>query len=101
MDFFPTKGLSKSATFSFLLLSLFLLLTGNVLAQKGSASVKGLARGQAAINKLSNRLPAVALRYGKSPNDLRQLLLQDSTLYIDDTNNLLYIDDAPEQTEKI
>ncbi len=100
MDFFPTEGLSKSATFSFLLLSLFLLLTGNILAQKSDASGRGLARGQAAINKLSARLPAVALRYGKSPSDLRKLLLQDSTLYIDDTNNLLYIDDAIEQTEK-
>ena len=100
IDFFSTKGLSKSATFSFLLLSLFLLLTGNVLAQDGDASVSGLARGQAAINKLSDRLPAVALRYGKSPSDLRQLFLQDSTIYIDDNDNLLYIDDAIEQTEK-
>ncbi|MDQ3749276.1 MAG: hypothetical protein M3367_09750, partial [Acidobacteriota bacterium] len=100
MDLSPTKSLSKSATFSILLFSLFLLLTGNLLAQKGNAYVRGLARGQAAINKLSNRLPAVALRYGKSPSDLRQLLLQDPTLYIDDTDNLLYIDDAPEETEK-
>ncbi len=100
MNLSPTKSLFKSATFSFLLLSLFLLLTGNVLAQKGNASIRGLARGQAAINKLSDRMPAVALRYGKSPSDLRQLLLKDSTLYIDDTDKLLYIDDATEQTEK-
>ncbi|MBA4182462.1 MAG: PKD domain-containing protein [Acidobacteria bacterium] len=100
MDLSPTRSLFKSATFSFLLLSLFLLLTGNVLAQKGDASVRGLARGQAAINKLSDRLPAVALRNGKSPNELRQLLLEDPTLYIDDNDKLLYIDDAPEETEK-
>ena len=98
MDLSPTKSLFKSATFSFLLLSLFLLLTGNVLAQKGDASVRGLARGQAAINKLSDRLPAVALRNGKSPNELRQLLLEDSTLYVDDTNSLFYVCDAPEET---
>ena len=101
IDFFSTKGLLKSATFSFLLLSLFLLLTANVFAQEGDASVNGLARGQAAINKLSDRLPAVALKYGKSPDDLRQLFLQDSTLYIDNNDNLLYIDDAPEETKKI
>ena len=100
MHFFPNKGLSKSATFSFLLLSLFLLLTGNIFAQKSNAPFKGLARGQAAINKLNDRLPAVALRYGKSPSDLRQLFLKDSTLHIDDTDKLLYIDDATEQTEK-
>ncbi len=80
MHLFPIKGLSKSAIFSFLLLSLVLLLAGNVLAQEGDASATGLARGQAAINKLSDRLPAIALRYGKSPSDLRQLFLQDSPL---------------------
>ena len=101
MRFFPTEGLSKSATFSFLLLSLFLLLTGNVIAQEGNAFIKGLVRGQAAINKLSDRLPAVASRYGKSASELRQLLLKDSTLHIDETDKLLYIDDATEQTEKL
>ncbi len=100
IDFFSTKGLSKPATFLFLLISLFLLLTGNVFAQKDDSFVSGVARGQAAINKLGDRLPAVALENGKSPDKLRQLFLEDPTLYIDETDKLFYIDDAPEETEK-
>jgi PKD repeat protein len=93
MYFPPTKSVSKFAAFFFILLSTF---TANTFAQNANASPKGLSRGQAAINKLNDRLPMVAQKYGKSPNELRRLFIEDSTLYVDDTENLVYIDDATE-----
>jgi PKD repeat protein len=96
MYFFSTKRLSKSVTFLFLLFSAF---AGSVFAQDYNPSPRGLERGQEAINRLGGRLPAVAQKYGKSAQELRRLFLEDSTLHIDDTNNLLYIDDATEQTQ--
>jgi PKD repeat protein len=95
---FPSKKLSDFVVFLFMLFSVF---TGSVFAQSDNSSPGGLARGQAAINKLSNRLSAVAQKYGKSPNELRLLFLEDPTLHIDDANNLLYVDDATEQTQFI
>jgi PKD repeat protein len=94
---YPTR-VSKSVTFLFILFSLF---TENIFAQNGNASPRGLARGQAAINKLSDRLPAVAQKYGKSPQGLRRLFLEDWTLHVDDTDSLLYVDDATEETQVI
>jgi PKD repeat protein len=95
MYFFPIKRTSKSVACSFLLL---FLCAGSVFAQNDNAS-KGLARGQAAINRLADRLPEVALRHGKAPNELRRLFLEDPTLHVDDTDRLLYIDDAVEETQ--
>ncbi len=94
MYFPPTKRVSKFAAVLFLLFSVF---TGSIFAQNGNASPRGLARGQAAINKLGSRLPAVAQKYGKSTEELRRLFLEDLTLHIDDTDSLLYIDDATEE----
>lgn len=98
MKFLPVQSVSKFVIFSLLL---SLILTAAVFAQNGNASGKGLAHGQGAINKLGNRLPAVAQKYGKSANELRRLLLEDQTLYVDETDSLLYIDDATEQVQVI
>ena len=91
----PTKAL-RYVTFLFIVFSMF---AGNIFAQNGNASTRGLARGQAAINKLNNRLPAVAQKYGKSAEELIRLFLEDHTLHVDDMDSLLYIDDATEYTE--
>lgn len=96
MSGFSSKNLSKCIAFLFLLA---FANAGNTFAQNGNASERGHARGQAAINKLGNRLPAVALRHGKSANELRRLFLEDLTLHVDDTDQLLYVDDATEGTE--
>ncbi|MDQ4123928.1 MAG: PKD domain-containing protein [Acidobacteriota bacterium] len=76
-----------------------LALTGNTFAQNANASERGLARGQAAINKLGARLPEVASRHGKSANELKRLFLEDSTLFVDDTDALLYVDETQETQE--
>jgi PKD repeat protein len=70
------------------------VLTGNALAQRGNAEA-GLRRGQEAVDRLGARLPLVATRHGKTPDELRRLFLEDSTLHVDEkTDALLYIDDA-------
>jgi len=102
MYFFLTARFIKSVTFLFLLSSIFI---GNVFAQKDKESFEKLARGQEAINKLSERLPAIASKHGKSANELRQLLLEDTTLRVDDSDRLVYVDeivgDIKEKTETL
>ena len=51
----------------------------------------GATRGQDAITALQDRLPAVASRYGKSPEKLKNLLLHDKDLWLDPGENLLYL----------
>jgi PKD repeat protein len=90
---FSNKSVFKLLTVLFVTV---LTLTGSALAQK---SANGLARGQAAINRLGARLPEVAARNGKTPDELRRLFLEDSTLHVDEkTDMLLYIDDYTDQT---
>jgi hypothetical protein len=96
MYFFPTRNLYKFVAFLFITV---LALTGSVSAQLNRNSVKKLTRGQEAIARLSDRLPAVAAKYGKSAGKLRRLLLEDSTLHVDEADRLLYIDEAPEAQE--
>lgn len=96
MSGFSFKILSKCITFLSLLA---FAVAGNTFAQNGNASERGLARGQAAINRLGNRLPAVASKHGKSADELRRLFLEDSTLHVDETEQLLYVDDATEGTQ--
>jgi hypothetical protein len=98
MYFYAAKKLSKFAAILFLLFSVF---TGSNFAQNPNASPRGLARGQAAIDKLGSRLPAVAQKHGKSSDELRKLFLEDWTLHIDDSDALLYIDDATEDFQVI
>ncbi|HEX8265904.1 MAG TPA: PKD domain-containing protein [Pyrinomonadaceae bacterium] len=59
----------------------------------------GLLRKQQAINKLGNRLAAVAAKHGKSPSELRRMFLQDSTLHIDKNDRLLYVEAEPNAAE--
>lgn len=92
----PIKSFYKSAAFLFIVV---LTLTGSVFAQSNRNAGRRLARGQEAIAKLSDRLPAVAARYGKSASKLRRLLLEDPALHVDDSDRLLYIDEAPEVQE--
>jgi len=72
-----------------------------VFAQSSNASQKGLEHGQGAINRLGARLPAVAQRYGKSAEQLRRQFLEDPTLYVDQTDSLLFVDDATEQAQSV
>ncbi|HEX8637060.1 MAG TPA: PKD domain-containing protein [Pyrinomonadaceae bacterium] len=76
-------------------------MTGSVFAQLNRNSAKKLTRGQEAVSNLSDRLPAVAAKYGKSANKLRRLLLQDPALHVDENDRLLYIDEAPEVQESV
>ena len=50
------------------------------------------ARGAVAIDQLGDRLPEVARDYGLSTAGLRSLLLEDETLAIDSSDQLLYFD---------
>ena len=94
MHFFSIKNSSKSATFLFILFSIF---TANAFAQDIQEYPANLVRKEQAINKLSDRLPAVARKHGKSPEELRRLLLEDETLFLDPNDRLLYIDPARNQ----
>ena len=50
-------------------------------------------RGQAAIERLGPRLPAVAARYNLAPERLRSLFLSDRYLAVDDQDRLFYVDE--------
>ena len=91
MNFISNKSVLRLLTVLFLTVLTF---TGSAFAQRGNSGF-GLLRGQAAINRLGSRLPAVAARHGQTPDELRRLFLEDPTLYLDEkTDALLYIDDA-------
>lgn len=49
--------------------------------------------GQAAIEQLGLRLPAVARQYNMAPERLHSLFLSDPTLAVDEQGQLLYLDD--------
>ncbi len=71
-------------------------------AQKNNSQPRGLLRGQAAIERLSGQFAEVAFKYGKSEQELRKLLTEDSTLWIDNDGNLLYVDDeTPSDTSAL
>lgn len=99
MHFFSIKETFKPTAFLFLIFSIFIV--NNFAQNTDNAPLKGYTRGQVAINKLNDRLPAVARKYGKSSKELRRLLLEDSTLYVDEADNLLYVDDAPEEIQVV
>ena len=50
-------------------------------------------RGQAALDRLGARLPAVAALHSMAPARLRELFLSDPYLAVDDADNLLFIDE--------
>lgn len=57
-------------------------------------TLRGIAKGEAAIQRLGQHLPDVALNYGHTPDELRGMLRSDHTLHVDETGRLLYIEDA-------
>jgi autotransporter-associated beta strand protein len=59
----------------------------------GGIQLPARARGEDAITKLGSRLPEVAAFYRKNPEELRGLLRQDHTLWVDPQGRLLYICD--------
>jgi hypothetical protein len=50
-------------------------------------------RGQTAINRLGTRLAAVAARYKKSTSELAALLRNDHTLWVDKSDNLVFLEE--------
>jgi hypothetical protein len=55
-------------------------------------AVDGFEKGQAAIDRLTGRLPDVANAYGLTSKQLRRMLLNDDTLFIDGNGELAYFD---------
>jgi chitodextrinase len=55
-------------------------------------ALPGILRGEEAIRQLADRLPAVAQLYGHTPDRLRAMFRSDSTLHVDETGRLLYIE---------
>jgi len=51
------------------------------------------ASGQRAIDLLGDYLPAVAAAYGKTPEELRRLLLSDPTMRLDKRGHLYYVEE--------
>lgn len=70
------------------------LSVGDLFAQRGVLRQTGLVRGQAAINRLGARLPEVAQRYGKSAEQLRNIFENDSDLWLDSNEMLVYADEG-------
>jgi hypothetical protein len=93
-----TKSLFKSLTSILLLFTLFTVNISFAQVDNG-ASETGFLRKQQAINKLGNRLAAVAAEHGKTPSQLRRMFLEDETLHIDKNERLLYIEKAPDEAE--
>ena len=88
---FVRKLIIANLTFIFILL---LLGAGNAKPHKSPGPpfpFPGGKRGQEAINALQNRLPAIASRYGKKAEKLRETLLRDKDLWLDPDDNLLYL----------
>ena len=57
-------------------------------------------RGQAAIERLGSRLPAVAAQHNMAAARLRELFLTDPYIAVDEADNLLFIDEfVPEQAD--
>jgi len=57
-------------------------------------------RGQAAIDRLGARLPAVAAQHNMAAARLRELFLADPYLAVDEADNLLFIDEfVPEEAD--
>lgn len=56
----------------------------------------GPRRGAAAVEALGARLPEVARAHGLSAKVLRERLQQDSSLYVDQTDRLFFVDPAAE-----
>ncbi len=58
----------------------------------GPPTTNGYERGQAAVARLGDRLPAVAKRYGLEPWELQEMLLEDSTMAVDSGLEIAYFD---------
>ena len=57
-------------------------------------------RGQAALAHVGARLPAIAAQHGVAPARLRELFLSDPYLAVDESDNLLFIDEfVPEEAD--
>jgi PKD repeat protein len=59
-------------------------------------------RGQAALDHLGSRLPAVAAQHNLAAARLRELFLTDPYIAVDEEDNLLYIDEfLPEEADTV
>ena len=66
---------------------------GNVSDRRVADHDKGPAvHGRKAVQALGDRLPQAARRYGMAPDRLRELLLEDETVWLDDDAQLYYRD---------
>ena len=61
-------------------------------------SFKGV-RGEVAIEVLGDRINAVAVKNNLAADQLKKLFLEDSTLEVDDGDNLLYVEPGASETE--
>jgi hypothetical protein len=105
------KKITKTLVLASISLAFFLMLLGSSYADSKKPdshfSFPGGKRAQDAINKLHDRLPKVAARYGKKAEKLKNELLHDKDLWLDSEDNLLYLcsfditeaDAPPETTE--
>ncbi|MEJ7800680.1 MAG: hypothetical protein WKF60_09180 [Ilumatobacter sp.] len=55
-------------------------------------STEAYVRGAAAFERIGERLPAVAEKYGLTPGELRRMLREDATLRVDRGLELAYFD---------
>jgi hypothetical protein len=54
-------------------------------------ALPGISHGDAAIQNLGQLLPAVALSYGHTPNELRGQLRTDPSLHVDESGRFLFL----------
>jgi hypothetical protein len=79
------------------LLAAGLLASATVVAAPHSASgtvPPAFATGQAALDRVGERLPAVAADAGLDPGELQRLFLSDPSLAVDAADRIAYFDDA-------
>jgi PKD repeat protein len=93
----PQSGSFARLVVSALVFAGLVLAAGTAAAQPAGVNHR---RGQAALDRLGDRLPAVAARHNMAAARLRELFLADPYLAVDETDNLLFIDEfVPEQAE--
>ena len=91
---FPARVLILSC-----IVGILLLMSIPAAAQPPGANHR---RGQAALDHLGSRLPAVAAQHNMAAARLRELFLTDPYIAVDEEDNLLYIDEfLPEEADTV
>lgn len=84
--------LLRSSVYAIIFAAVGITLLVSGFAQNTSSELKERVRGEVAIEQLGKRLPDVAKKNGMSPEELRNLLQKDSTVEVDENDNIAFVE---------